>query len=145
MAGDARGTTAGDELRCRLRDCLARELDVLVVYLFGSRARGTPGALSDVDVAVLLDGEATPDRRLQLIDTLSRAVVPDTVDVVVLNDAPVALAYRVIRDGQLLIDQDARARVRHWAETVDRYLDMAPMRQQLAEGLRHRLEEGRFG
>lgn len=145
MAGDGRGTTAGDELRRRLRDCLAREPDVLVAYLFGSRARETPQALSDVDVAVLLDGDVTPDRRLQLIDTLSRAAAPDTADVVVLNDAPVALAYRVVRDGQLLVDRDPRARVRHWAGTVDRYLDMAPMRQQLAEGLRHRLEEGRFG
>lgn len=145
MAGDARGRIPDEELRRRLRDRLEREPDVLVAYLFGSRARGTPGALSDVDVAVLLGGDAGPDRRLQLIDTLGGVVAPDAVDVVVLNEAPAVLAYRVIRDGQLLVDRDERARVRHWAVTVDRYLDMAPMRRQLAEGLRHRLEEGRFG
>ena len=38
-----------------------RRGDVLLAYLYGSYARGTAGPLSDVDVAVLLEG--APDAR----------------------------------------------------------------------------------
>jgi hypothetical protein len=51
----------------------------------------------------------------------------------------------VIRDGRVLCSRDERARIRHWVSTVDRYLDMEPFRRALAQGERHRIEEGRFG
>lgn len=116
-----------------------------VAYLFGSHARGTASALSDVDVAVLLAERWAPERHLELLDAGADVVGSARADVVVLNDAPVALAYRVLRDGRPLFVNDERARVQHWVHTVDRYLDMAPLWGRLAEGLRHRLEEGRFG
>lgn len=120
---------------------LAAEPDVLVAYLFGSRARGTARPGSDVDVAVLLAEEAdVAARQLELT-----AALGDGVDVVILNRAPVALGYRVLRDGVLLVRRDERARVEHWARTVDRYLDTAPLRRTLDAGLRHRLQEHRFG
>lgn len=144
-----------DELAARLRERLQGEADVAVAYLFGSRARGDSGPLSDVDVAVLLDGEATGRRELELRAVVEAAIATDAarstgggpprVDLVVLNDAPVSVAYRVLAQGMLLLSRDERARVAHWVDTVDRYLDMAPLRATLAEGLSHRLEEGRFG
>ncbi len=63
----------------------------------------------------------------------------------ILNDAPVALAYRVLRDGVLLVCRDEPARVEHRVRTVDRYPDTAPLRRVLDEGLRRRVMEGRFG
>ena len=140
------------DLEARIVRALERHPEVLVAYLFGSRARGTDRRGSDVDVAVLLredddaraDAEAL-DRRLALIADLSAATGTDGVDVVVLNEAPVALAYRVLRDGRLLVSRDDRARIEHWVRTVDRYIDMAPFRRVQEEGLRHRLREGRFG
>jgi hypothetical protein len=135
-----------DDLKPRLRAVLERELDVLVAYLFGSVARGTSGPMSDVDVAVLLrkDGDLFK-RRLQLIAEVSTVVGSERADVVVLNEAPVALAFRVLRDGQILVSRDERARIRHRVSTLDRYMDMAPFRKVQSEGLHHRLQEGRFG
>lgn len=124
---------------------LGSEPDVLVAYLFGSQARGTAGSRSDVDVAVLLAPDWPPARDLDLIDAVADVVGSERADVVVLNNAPVALAYRVISDGRPIVVNDEGARVRHWVETVDRYLDMAPLRRTLEQGLRHRLEEDRFG
>ena len=134
-------TTAREQLASGLAARLSREPDVLVAYLYGSHARGTAGPGSDVDVAVLLDeGADRAQRRLELQASLGEAV-----DLVVLNDAPVALAYRVLRDGVVLTSRDEQARIEHWVRTVDRYLDTVPMRRVLDAGLRHRLEEGRFG
>lgn len=131
------GSGAADELATRL----GAEQDVVVAYLFGSMARGTQRPGSDRDVAVLVAGGADPhQRQLDL-----SAALGEGVDVVVLNVAPVTLAYRVVRDGVLLVCRDETARVRHRAETISRYLDTAPLRRALDAGLRHRLREGRFG
>lgn len=136
---------ARDELREQLGALLGRQKDVVVAYLFGSLARGTAGALSDVDVAVLLVDGASPDRQLELIDLVASVLGSERSDVLLLNKAPVAVAYRVLRDGVVLCSRDEPARIRHWVGVVDRYLDMAPMRRALEEGVRHRLAEGRFG
>lgn len=135
-----------ENLEDRLRERLEREPDILVAYVYGSHARGTAGPLSDVDVGVLLreDGDLFA-RRLDLIGAVSEVVGSVAADVVVLNEVPVALGYRVLRDGKLLFSRDEKARIRHFVRTVDRYIDMAPMRRTYSEGLRHRLEEGRFG
>jgi hypothetical protein len=131
-----------DQLEQRLRERLLQEEDVVVAYLFGSQARGTAGPLSDVDVAVLLPVEADVGRRqLELIAAVADVVGLDSAEVVVLNNAPATLGYRVLRDGHLLLSRDDRARVRHYVRTVDRYLDMGPMRRTLEAGTRHQLAE----
>ncbi len=56
-----------------------------------------------------------------------------------------ALAYRVLREGRVLLCRDEEARIEHWVRTVVRYLDMEPFFRTLEEGVRHRILEGRFG
>ena len=75
----------------------------------------------------------------------SRRVAPRPLDLVVLDDAPASLAYRVLRDGTRLVEVDRTAMARHREETIRRYLDLAPLRRELARGLRDRVAEGRFG
>ncbi len=134
--------------RVRLTAALDRE-GVVVAYLFGSQATGKAGPLSDVDVAVLfdraLDERARFDLQLRLQGEAASAVRQDSVDVVALNAASPLLRHRAIRDGRALVDRDPLARVRFEARTILDYLDTAPLREELASGLRHRLDEGRFG
>jgi predicted nucleotidyltransferase len=138
------GNTAMPDLVGRLRRVLADAPGVVVAYLFGSHARGRAGPLSDVDVALLFDGD-DEKQRLELTAAIAHAAAPSRADVVVLNHAPVALSYRILRDGKAVVSRDERARVQYWVRTVDRYLDMAPARRILAAGTRNRLREGRFG
>lgn len=143
---EASGSTAVSthDLTERLRRLLIGAPGVLVAYLYGSPARGRAGPLSDVDVALLLDSD-DEQRRLELTAAIAHAVAPMRADVVILNDAPVALSYRVLRDGMVLVSRDDKARVDHWVRAVDRYLDMAPARRLLAAGTRNRLRQARFG
>ena len=80
---------------------LARELDVVLGYLFGSAARGRADALSDVDFAVLLDHGLSPEARvdiqLRLMGALAECSARE-VQVVVLNEAPPLLAYQVVEE-----------------------------------------------
>jgi predicted nucleotidyltransferase len=135
-----------NEIEARLRSALERHADVIVAYLFGSTARGRAGPLSDLDVAVLLrEGADTEATQLDLIGDLARAAGTDEIDLVVLNDAPNELAFRVIRDGRVLLCRDEAARVHHRVRTILEYLDLEPLRRLVAQGLRHRLTEGTFG
>lgn len=136
--------TAGVEVAASARAVFDGTPDVVVAYLFGSRAAGRPRVDSDVDLAVLLSND-DQDALLRVAADLSRALAPLAVDLVDLRTAPDALAYRVLRAGTLLISRDEGVRRSHWVRVVDRYLDMAPARRLLAEGTRRRLREGRFG
>src|SRR5437867_11878497 len=82
---------------------------IIAAYLFGSMARGTSGARSDVDVAVLY--AATPPATLEglPLDLASRIehLVKRPVHVIVLNTAPADLIHRVLRDGGPLLAPDA--------------------------------------
>lgn len=123
--------------------------DVAAAYLFGSQARGRPGPLSDVDLAVWaspdLDARQRFDLRLRLIGAVERVLDGQSVDLVVLDDASPLLRHRAWRDGELLLDRDPRTRVRDEARTLVEYLDTKPLREQTAAGVSNRLAEGRFG
>lgn len=108
--------------------------DVLFALLFGSQARGTAGPLSDVDVAVMLP-DAMGDvprfrRRLELIVDLAGVLRTDEIDVAVINDVPLALRYRIYRDGVLLGCRDRGAFVRSKSRTVVEYLDFLPLAER---------------
>jgi predicted nucleotidyltransferase len=104
--------------------------EVVLAYLFGSHARGEAGPLSDIDIAVLLRETCTRqeafDLRLEIIGGLMRIIGADDVDVIVLNEAPLALQYRVLRDGRLIFCRDRQAMIEHRARTVSYYLDFKP-------------------
>jgi hypothetical protein len=93
-----------------LRAFFASHEDVVFAYLFGSQVHGQAHALSDIDVAVMLAESLNADQRfamrLDLMGEVSHLTQTNAVDVLILNDAPLALAYRVLHDGQLLACHD---------------------------------------
>lgn len=94
---------------------------VLVAYLFGSRARGDHRATSDVDIAVLLSDDIPHEDFMELTLTfareLERLLHLPVSPVVVLNDAPLRLQGRVLRDGRPVLVSDEGARVRYETTT----------------------------
>lgn len=92
-------------------------------FAFGSRVPGAhppPRAESDLDVAAWFDGEVAP----------WEVAVPERVDLLVLDTAPLELAGRVAQWGVLLLDDDPPARVRWQALTRRVYLDEQPRVEQ---------------
>jgi uncharacterized protein len=132
----------------RLRDALDRE-GVVAAMLIGSQARGNPGPLSDVDIAVWhdpgLDSRGRFDLQVDLASDAGRALSTDEVDVVLLNNAPPLMRHRAIRDGKRLVERDHDGRVRLETRAILDYLDTAPLRVELGRGMRRRMKEGRFG
>jgi predicted nucleotidyltransferase len=116
---------------------VARELlqgaspDVIAVYLYGSRARGTESARSDMDLGVLLRTAPKPvlgNAAARIEDEIERAA-RISVQAVVLNTASPDLVHRVLRDGILLLDRDRAARIRFEVQARNEYFDLAPIRR----------------
>ena len=110
-----------------------------LAYLFGSRAEGNVGPLSDYDIAVLLDRDADHEAaRLQLTRQIRRQLQAEEIDLVLLNEAPVELAFNVIANGKLIYQRDLGTRVEYEATVMSRYYDLLPMlraqRQDILRG-----------
>lgn len=84
--------------------------EILAMYLFGSQAKGgVAGPLSDVDIGLLIDPECSglARERLQqrLFQEFSLATDTDFVDVIDLSTASVLLRYRILFEGEQLLDK----------------------------------------
>lgn len=134
----------------QLNTYFAAQPDILLAYVFGSQARGKAHVRSDLDVAVLLDGHpanlACTDRRLDLIGDLSHLFqISDLdVDVVVLNQAPLALRFRVIRDGKLAFARARDLAIEYRVRTLNLYFDFEPVIKQSEHAFFQRILQGRF-
>ena len=119
---------------------------VVLAYLFGSHARGQAWAHSDVDVAVLLEGRPDNDRcfdmRLEAIGGLMGILHTNDVDVLILNQAPPALRYAVLRDGIILFCRDRQAMIEFRVRTLNEYLDFKPILKRHGDAI---LEKARKG
>jgi uncharacterized protein len=119
-----------DEAVERLRSWFAASgEDIAAAWLFGSVARGDARRGSDVDVAVLYPVRPPPTLAAipaRLEAELSR-VLGARAQVVVLNGAPIDLVHRVLRDGIILSEPNASARIAFEVDARNRYWDMLPI------------------
>jgi uncharacterized protein len=104
-----------------------RGLPIVTAYLFGSRARGQSGPLSDFDIAVQsrrgLSARKRFELKLTLISRLSKLLKTDAVDVVLLEEATPLLAHRILKEGQVLYCSNPKLRVQKEFEVLTTYLD----------------------
>jgi len=127
-------------------DLFAAVDDVCLAVLYGSQARGQAGPLSDVDIAVLLERACDPARyfdiRLDLIGRLMQALNTNEVDVIILNQAPLALQYRVVRDGVVLYSRHHDHMIEFVSQSVSRYLDFKPVIERHERAILARARQG---
>jgi predicted nucleotidyltransferase len=119
-----------------LRRILDAEPGVAYALLFGSSARGTQHLDSDVDVALELTAGAA--RNVQALGGLVarlQCAAGRRVDLVLLDEAPAPLAYRIFRDGRLLVERDHGALVARKARAILGYLDFKPVEERCAAGV----------
>ncbi|MEM2123079.1 MAG: HepT-like ribonuclease domain-containing protein [Candidatus Bathyarchaeia archaeon] len=112
----------GDQLK-RLAETFRRR-EVLIAYLFGSRARGAFREDSDYDIAVLSEGGDVSvlleaELAVEVADSLKVPV--DKVDVVSLNKREFPLTARILKEGIIIYQRDEAFR-RSWERKT--YLEL---------------------
>lgn len=119
-----------DRLEALLHQALdSAPISVDAAWLFGSQARGTAGSGSDVDVAVLLprSGHTAYPGPALILEEFLEGVVGIPVQVVDVEQAPLDLVHRVLRDGRLLVDQDRSHRIRFEVTSRNLWFDLEPI------------------
>lgn len=101
---------------------------IILVYLFGSQASGNAGPISDIDLGILVDHhQDSLELQTGLAHEIVRRIGTDRVDVVLLNRAPIELAFTVISAGQLLYQRSPFEKVEYEATVMSRYYDFLPV------------------
>jgi predicted nucleotidyltransferase len=127
----------------RLRSILEKDERVAYALVFGSRARGKVHGHSDTDVAVGLV-EGTSLSTSDVGDLISRleSAAEGPVDLVLLDEANPGLAYRIFRDGQVIVEKDRPTLVARRARAILEYLDFKPIEETFTRAV---LEAGHRG
>lgn len=138
------------EILEKLQAYLEGRPEVRFAYLFGSWARGTANALSDIDVAIYLDeeriGEGYPyGYKAEFMADLMKVLKTNRIDLVILNAAPFLLRLQVVRDGIPLMCRLESERDQFLAKTWEEYDRMQDLLAAQAASLSQRLKYRRFG
>jgi len=113
-----------------IKDFFVNMPRLLFAYVHGSFPEGR--AFRDVDVAAYLDPDAcgTPDElfaySLRIAAEIDLAVSNVTVDLKLLNHAPLPFRFQVINRGQVLFSRNEIARIEFEATTRTLHFDFAP-------------------
>jgi predicted nucleotidyltransferase len=116
--------------------------DHMAGYIFGSVASGRARPNSDIDIAVLVDASARRRNllkyRLELMADFGSALGRNDIDVVVMNEAPPALAQNIIGRGTLVFERSRSARVAFQVRALNLFMDTEPMRRAYLQHLKRR-------
>lgn len=122
--------------RDKLIQFLKSDSRIMLAYIFGSQIKGIVGTMSDYDIAIFLSETPSDTYKYELQSKIAR-ILDATVDLVILNAAPVELKYAVIASGFLIYEKDKAIRVEFEGDTLSRYFDFLPvLRKQRAEILK---------
>ncbi len=127
-------------LEQRIASVLEPRPEVLEAYLFGSHALGRAQPHSDIDVAVYIDEliaeEGAYGYRAQLITEIMAGLNSNDIDLLILNQAPPALYYHVLRDGIRVLSRDLADTTTREGRAVSRYCDFAAHLAKMDEACR---------
>lgn len=111
--------------------------EIKVGYIFGSIAKGANNRSSDIDIAIYLDeklnGYKRFDIRLELIGEVGRLLESDEIDLVILNDVDIFLAYQVVYFGKIIYCRNELNRIRYEAKILSLYFDQQYYYERHAE------------
>lgn len=123
---------------------LAADPRISFALRFGSTARGHSHAHSDVDLGIgLVEGTALGRRELGDLCSRLESAAGRAVDLVLMHEAPPGLAYRIFRDGVVILERDHRALAARKARAILEYLDFQPVEDLCARGVLARASNGR--
>ena len=112
---------------------IQKHKEIITAYFFGSYISGPK--FGDIDIGILVRDE--PENLLDYefeLEIKLEELVKFSVDVRVLNNAPVTFVQNVIRHGIIFIDNNPNIRADFESYILRKYFDFAPFRRQyLAE------------
>ena len=114
-------------LQAELSAIFGKVPQIALAYLFGSRVEGTIGPKSDYDFGFLCEPiEDKIQIRTQLSIELAQQLHTKDIDLIILNDTPVELAFSIVANGLLIYENNTAVRVEYEARVIGIYFDYLP-------------------
>ena len=104
-------------------DKLVRDYNIILIYIFGSYAKGTNIQGSDLDIAVYLEGDPDGFVKLDILYELVGILNRDDIDLVILNNVDEILKFQVIKYGKLIYMKNLYSKVIFESRVMSEYMD----------------------
>lgn len=108
--------------------------DIIALYFFGSLATGKLKPLSDLDIALLLNGHMNRDklysRELDLISLIGEELRTEEFDLIILNTAPMRFAHQIFKSGKRIFVRDQKKLADFQEQIIKKYIDFKYYRAQ---------------
>lgn len=116
------------EIKGKVSKYFSTRPEINTGYIFGSRAKGEENKSSDIDIGILIDEEKMPKDasygyKAKIITELMGILKTEKVDLVILNESPLFLCFRVVHDGLILCSKDEKKRIDFEVKVMSRYFD----------------------
>lgn len=108
---------------------LLEQFNIVLIYIFGSYAKGTNTANSDLDIGILLEGDTYPMLRLHILNEFVGILGRDDIDLVILNDVDEVMKFQVIKYGKLAYYKNITEKVMFESRTMSEYMDKEHFRK----------------
>lgn len=104
-------------------DKLVKDYNIMLIYIFGSYAKGTNIESSDLDIAVYLEGQPDGFIQLDILYDLVGILNRDDIDLVILNNVDEILKFQVIKYGKVIYMKDLYSKVIFESRVMSEYMD----------------------
>lgn len=122
---------------------------VVLAYLFGSRARGTAAPRSDIDIAVLFSDKVKQDdyfdKRIELASEIDKALRTYKTEVICLQEAPPLLKHEAVFRGKAIFVKDRNLQFKVETRIMQEYEDTKYLRTTSYRILEEQIKKGTFG
>lgn len=116
-----------DDIIQNLKRYFKERKEVELAYIFGSTVSGKTNALSDIDIAILIDRKQVKEAlypygyKAHTIADLMKLLKTNRVDLVILNEVPLLLKHRVLYTGKIIYSKSEEIRIQFQVECINRY------------------------
>ena len=104
--------------------------------------------LSDIDIAVYFSDATSREKffelKIALLSKLYPLLETEKIDLVILNESPLSLTYRVLKDGEIIVENDPQKRITFYENTIIRYLDFLPFITAMNKQIQKNMLEGTY-
>lgn len=116
----------------KLKHYFAKREEILLAFLFGSIAKDKTTAISDIDIAVMLDKSKIDETKTpygykaELLAKLISVLSYNEIDLIILNDAPLLLKHRIVQSGREIYTKDEKLGAEFRVKVMEQFLDLKP-------------------
>ncbi len=107
-----------------LIDLFMKDRNIVFAYLFGGLIKDRFNPLSDVDLALYLKERKKFDY-LETFRKISKTLETEEIDLIILNNAPLSLAGRILQNRKILVDKVPFLRHRYESLTLREFFDFS--------------------